>query len=194
MKFLLAIVVVLLLVGGVGAFVVETGRMPIAATTPPDVVDRVAITAKFKAVVRGASGLQVKLPADAASVARGRDHYVENCLPCHGAPGVKPAEFAEGMNPKPPDIDGPLQTYDDAQLFWVIKNGIRATGMPGFGVNHKDDEIAAIAAFVRHTPHLSAEERKELAEAAPHEDHHHEEGEGQPAPHEHTGGEPHHHH
>jgi mono/diheme cytochrome c family protein len=70
----------------------------------------------------------------------------------------------------------------------VIKNGIRATGMPGFGVNHKDEEIAAIAAFVRNTPHLSPEERKDLAAAAPHEDHHHE---GAAAPGEE---EPHHHH
>ena len=167
-------VVVLLLLGGAGAFLVHTGRLPVAATTPPDVVDRVAMTAKFKAVVHHAAGLQVNLPVDAASIAKGREHYVENCLPCHGAPGVKPAEFAEGMNPRPPDIDGQLQNYNDAQLFWVIKNGLRATGMPGFGVNHKDEEIAAIAAFVRHTPRLTPEERKDLAAAAPHEDHNHE--------------------
>jgi len=192
MKFLLAILVVLLLVVGVAAFVVKTGRLPIAATTPPDFVDRVAVTARFKAVVRGAAGLQVTVSADPASVLRGREHYVENCLPCHGAPGVKPAEFTEGMKPKPPDIDGSLQNYSDAQLFWVIKNGIRATGMPGFGVNHKDEEIATIAAFVRHTPRLTPEERKDLAAAAPHEDHHHE-GEVEHAPEDH-GAQPHHHH
>jgi mono/diheme cytochrome c family protein len=192
-KFLLAVLVVLLVLAGVGAFLVHTGRLPVAAMTPPDLVDRVAMTAKFEAVRRSGNGLQVTLPTDAASVARGREHYVENCLPCHGAPGVKPAEFAEGMNPKPPEIDGPLQGYTDAQLFWVIKNGIRATGMPAFGVNHKDEEIAAIAAFVRHTPRLTPEERKELAATAPHEDHHHE-GEAEPAAHEGGAGEPHHHH
>jgi mono/diheme cytochrome c family protein len=188
LKFLLGMVVVLLLLGGAGAFLVHTGRLPVAATTPPDVVDRVAMTAKFTAVQRNGSRQQVKLPTDAASVARGRDHYIENCLPCHGAPGVKAAEFAEGMNPRPPDIDGPLQTYDDSQLFWVIKNGLRATGMPAFGVNHTDEEIAAIAAFVRRTPHLTPEESKELAGAAPHEDHHRE-SEAQPAE-----AEPHHQH
>jgi mono/diheme cytochrome c family protein len=193
LKILLAILVVLLVMAGVGAFLVHTGRLPVAATTPPDLVDRIAMTAKFEAVRRGGNGLQVTLPTDAASLAEGREHYVENCLPCHGAPGVKPAEFAQGMNPTPPDIDGALQNYTDAQLFWVIKNGIRATGMPAFGVNHKDDEIAAIAAFVRRTPHLTPEERKELAAAAPHEDHHHE-GEGEAPPHEHGEGEPHHHH
>jgi mono/diheme cytochrome c family protein len=187
-KFLIAVLAVLLVLAAIGAFVVHTGRLPVAAMTPPDLVDRIAMTAKFEAVRRGGNGLQVTLPADAASIARGREHYVENCLPCHGAPGVKRAEFAQGMNPTPPDIDGALQNYTDAQLFWVIKNGIRATGMPAFGVNHKDDEIAAIAAFVRRTPKLSPEERKELAAAAPHDDHHHE-GEA-PA----GEAEPHHHH
>ena len=87
---------------------------------------------------------------------------------------MKRAEFAQGMNPIPPDIDGPLQGYSDGQLFWVIKNGIRATGMPAFAVNHTDEEIADITAFVRHTPRLTPEERKELAEvAAPREPHHH---------------------
>jgi len=173
-RLLLAVLAVLLVLAGIGAFFVHTGRLPVAATTPPDLVDRIAMTAKFEAVRRGGNGLQVTLPTDAASLAEGREHYVENCLPCHGAPGVKPAEFAQGMNPTPPDIDGALQNYTDAQLFWVIKNGIRATGMPAFAVNHKDEEIAAIAAFVRRTPRLTPEERKELAAAAPHDDHHHE--------------------
>jgi mono/diheme cytochrome c family protein len=164
----LAVLAVLLLAGAVGAFFVHTGRLPVAATTPADLVDRVAMTAKFEAVRRGGNALQITLPTDAAALARGREHYVENCLPCHGAPGVKAAEFAQGMNPAPPAIDGALQGYTDAQLFWAIKNGLRATGMPAFGVNHTDDEIAAIAAFVRRTPRLTPEERKELGAAEPH--------------------------
>jgi mono/diheme cytochrome c family protein len=186
-KALLAVLAAVVLAGAFGAFFVHTGRLPVAATTPADLVDRIAMTAKFEAVRRGGNGLQVTLPTDAVALARGREHYVENCLPCHGAPGVKPAEFAQGMNPAPPAIDGALQGYTDSQLFWVIKNGLRATGMPAFGVNHKDEEIAAIAAFVRRTPRLTPEERKELTAAAPREDHHHE-GE---APAE---AEPHHHH
>src|SRR5260221_6573222 len=102
MKFLLAILVVLLLAGGVAAFVVKTGRLPIAANTPPDFVDRVAVTAKFKAGVRGAAGLQVTAPADAASVRNGPEHYVENCPPCHRGPRGKSAAFAQGLKPKAP--------------------------------------------------------------------------------------------
>jgi len=188
MKFLLGILVCLILIGGGALAFVKTGRATIAASTPPDVLDRVAISAKVHAVARGAAGLNVQIPSDAAAAKRGWEHFDDNCLPCHGAPGVKAAEFAEGMNPHPPDIDGPIvQHYSDAELVWIVKNGIRATGMPGFGVNHKDEEIADLVAWVRHSPHLSPDERKAISAAAPGEHHHHGEGE------EHEGGEGHEH-
>src|SRR4029450_7215614 len=104
-KALLAVLAVLLVLAGIGGFLVHSGRLPVAATTPADLVDRVAMTAKFEAERRGGNGLQGTLPPAAASLARGRAHYVENCLPCHGAPGVKPVEFAQGMNPAPPAMD-----------------------------------------------------------------------------------------
>src|SRR5438105_8725257 len=102
MKFLLGILVGLVLIG-VGALAfVKTGRATIAASTPPDVLDRLAISAKVHAVSRGAGGLSVQIPSDAAAATRGWHHYDDNCMPCHGAPGVKAAEFAEGVNPHPP--------------------------------------------------------------------------------------------
>jgi mono/diheme cytochrome c family protein len=165
-KFVLGMLAVLLLAGAIGAFLVHTGRLPIAATTPPDLVDRIAMTAKFEAVRRQGSGVEVTLPSDPASLVRGRAAYVESCLPCHGAPGVEPADFADGMNPKAPPIEGDLQVYTDGQLFWVIKNGVRATGMPAFAANLTDEEIAAVTAFVRRTPRLTPEERKEVAALA----------------------------
>ena len=175
------------------------GRTSIAATTPPDMVDKLAPVARDRAIVRSAPALSI--PADAARAARGMEHYGENCLPCHGAPGVKAMEMAEGMNPKPPDLDGPhTQGFSDGQLFWIVKNGIRASGMPAFGGNHQDPEIQDIVAFVRHLPSLTAPEKQELGEALPREHHHeaggHEEAEGHEAPatHEHAPGTPPHHH
>jgi mono/diheme cytochrome c family protein len=100
MRFIAGLVVGLLLVGAAVAFVVYGGRFAVAATTPPDIVDRLAPTARDRAIAREAP--KMTLPADDETAARGMVHYRENCLPCHGAPGVKPAEFAEGMNPKPP--------------------------------------------------------------------------------------------
>ena len=135
-----------------------------------------------KSIERGVKDVGEAVARDPGAVARGMSHYRENCLPCHGAPGVDAAEFHEGMNPSPPGIDAEVvQHGSDAELFWVIKNGIRMTGMPAFGVNHKDDELRDIVAFVRHVPQLTDAEREALRAGSEGEDHHHEAG-ASPAP------------
>jgi mono/diheme cytochrome c family protein len=174
MRFVLGLIFGLVLVGAAAAFLVYGGRMAIAATTPPDMLDKFAPTARDRAIARQAPAMTI--PADPAAARRGMEHYDENCLPCHAAPGLKPVEFAQGMNPAPPELDSAhTQAFSDGALFWIVKNGIRASGMPAFGVNHQDPEIQDIVAFVRHLPHLTEEERRALAAALPHE-HHHEEG------------------
>jgi mono/diheme cytochrome c family protein len=134
----------------------------------------VAPVARDKAIARNAP--RMSIPADPERAARGQEHFGENCLPCHGAPGVKPMEMAQGLNPAPPDLTSThTQAFADGELFWIVKSGIRSTGMPGFGVNHEDAEIQDIVAFVRHLPSLSAAEKQSLADALPHEHHHEDE-------------------
>jgi hypothetical protein len=65
-----------------------------------------------------------------------------------------------------------VQRWSDGELFWIVKHGIRMTGMPAFGENHSDDEIAQIVAFVRHAPQVTETERQALAQALPAEHHH----------------------
>jgi len=187
MRFLLGLIAGLILVGAAGAFMVYGGHVSVAATTPPDMLDKLAPVALGHAVAHQAP--KMTIPADAAAAGRGMEHYDENCLPCHGAPGVKPVEFAQGMNPAPPGLDGDTQKLSDGELFWIVKNGIRASGMPAFGVNHQDAEIQDIVAFIRHIPKLTDEERRALAAAQPHEHHHEEAGKAGESAHE----EGHHH-
>jgi len=165
-----------------GYFFAASGRFPVAATAAPDVVDTIAPWALQRAIEHQAKGAAaVAVPKGEAAVARGLGHYRENCLPCHGAPGAEAAEFAQVMSPAAPGIDSPIvQNLSDAQLVWVVKNGIRMTGMPAFGSSHKDAEIADIVAFVRQLPHLTPEEKAKLhpPEAGDHhhdaEEHHHD--------------------
>jgi mono/diheme cytochrome c family protein len=99
-------------------------------------------------------------------------------------------EFEEGMSPAPPAIDEKqVQRWSDQELAWIVKNGIAMTGMPGFGGNHSDEEIAHIVAFVRHAPQLTAEEKARLHDALPHEHHH----QGEEPNHHKEEGEHHHH-
>jgi mono/diheme cytochrome c family protein len=187
MKFISGVIVTVLVVLGIAGFIFATGRFNVAATAPPDMIDKVAPWALEKALERRSKDVTDPIARDAGAIARGMTHYRENCLPCHGAPGVEPAEFHEGMNPSPPDIDAPaLQNDSDAELFWVIKNGIRMTGMPAFGVNHKDEEIRDIVAFVRHAPQITDAERQKLKTGEGVEEHHH----GAEAGEEHHHGEP----
>jgi mono/diheme cytochrome c family protein len=174
MKFLAGVVLTLLIGLAVCGFVLGTGRFNVAATAPPDFTDKLAPWVLDKSIERRARDITDAVARDPGAVGRGMSHYRENCLPCHGAPGVDAAEFPEGMNPTPPDIDSPtLQHATDAELFWVIKNGIRMTGMPAFGVNHKDEEIRDIVAFVRHATQITDAERQALKTGAGLEEHHH---------------------
>ena len=64
-----------------------------------------------------------------------------------------------------------IQKRSDGELFWILQNGIRMTGMPAFGPTHKDEELWKMVAFLRHLPELSDEEQKALRPGGQ-EDHH----------------------
>ena len=174
MKFFAGVILTVLVLVAVGGFVFATGRFNVAATAPPDITDKIAPWVLEKALERRSREVTDPIAKDPGAVARGMTHYRENCLPCHGAPGVDPAEYQEGMNPVPPGIDADVVQHDtDAELFWVVKNGIRMTGMPAFGVNHKDEEIRDIVAFVRHVRQLTDAERQALKSGEGLGEHHH---------------------
>jgi mono/diheme cytochrome c family protein len=210
--FVGALVFLVLIAGLAAALVFGTGAWDVAASRKRPGFDRLADWTKVHSVQRHARSLTLP-PAGADAIAEGMEHYAENCLPCHGAPGVRPAEFHEGMNPEPPHVDSQtMQRWSDAELFWITKQGIAMTGMPAFGGNHDDTDIRNIVAFVRHAPQLTAAEKAELAEHAPKDEHHHHGDEeaapastpGPPAgasaapdsapPHTHPPGTPPHHH
>jgi mono/diheme cytochrome c family protein len=70
------------------------------------------------------------------------------CSTCHGGPGVSPDELAKGLYPSPPEFYKSHDMPEPAEAFWVIKNGIRLTAMPGFGPTHDDQKIWAITYFL----------------------------------------------
>ncbi|QDV85428.1 c-type cytochrome [Planctomycetes bacterium TBK1r] len=102
--------------------------------------------------------------ADTKAITSGFHHYADTCLACHGAPGVPPKEFAKGLNPPAPDLTKTLNERSDNELFWIVKNGIRMTGMPALDLTHTDDDIWKIVSFVRELPNLSEEQQSQLRE------------------------------
>jgi mono/diheme cytochrome c family protein len=83
------------------------------------------------------------------------------CATCHGAPGAVWAKFSEGLRPDPPDLKDVVKDLTPAQIFWVVRNGINMTGMPGFNlVEATDQEIWTIAAFVKRLPAVTEADYK----------------------------------
>ena len=109
---------------------------------------------------------------DEEAIAKGMVHYRAMCLQCHGAPHVEAHEFAEGLNPQPPDLAIAGKDWKDGELFWIAKHGIRMTGMPAFGKSHSDEEIWQIVAFVRALDDLSESQVTTLREGEERAHHH----------------------
>ena len=105
--------------------------------------------------------------ADSADVQReARRHFADHCAVCHGNDGGGENPMGHGLYPKPPDLRGPrTQKLSDGELFWIIENGVRFTGMPAFGGmgEHGNGEDSwKLVRFIRHLPQLTMEERMEM--------------------------------
>jgi mono/diheme cytochrome c family protein len=94
---------------------------------------------------------------DPATIRAGARAYSERgCVNCHGGPGAQWAKFSEGLNPSPPDLKDVAADLQPRELFWVVKNGIKMTGMPSFGsTGVPDPEIWSIVAFLKKLPIVS---------------------------------------
>lgn len=136
---------------------VDSGAYDVAADQAPSPVEEWLLhEVRERSIEKRAHGIAVPPLGDEALVRRGFEVYRKGCALCHGAPGVPPAELATGLHPVPPSLDMPsIQDEGDAELFWVVKNGIKLTGMPAFGAHCSDEEIWAVVAFVRRLPALS---------------------------------------
>jgi len=111
-----------------------------------------ATQAKRALVRRAAKGITV--PAQSGqSVRLGRMQYVAQCAACHGQDGRTPSDIGRAMYPRASDLGSPqVQAWTDAELFWIIRNGLRMTGMPAFGKQLSDEEIWPLVHYLREIP------------------------------------------
>jgi len=185
MRFLSGVIVGVAGVLLAGFLLANGGKMNLAATQHGgwnDRLDHWLSQVSRRSIEKHAPPATNPYATDPAAAAAGLGHYRENCLACHGARDVDTAEFAKGLNPGPPMLDmDEVQKMSDGELFWVVANGLRATGMPAFAPTHSPREIWQIVSFVRHLPRLSEAESAALKKGQPDEGAHHDEG--------HAGGE-----
>lgn len=171
LRIAIGIVCGIVLVGVIAVVVMWSGAYPIAAAESEYPLDPVFAWASDRAIDQSAE--HVEVPADVGeggSIEHGLEHYAQMCVMCHGAPGVEAgtAFLMHGLNPRPPAmLSEKVQGHSDRALFWVIKNGIRATGMPAFGSVENDDAIWELVRVVRAMPELSESQRNVLEQHAP---------------------------
>jgi len=91
--------------------------------------------------------------------------YRETCVYCHGAPGQDPGDIGKGLNPEAPYLPDVVGGFSSAELFWIIKNGIRMTGMASYGAVRKDEEIWSLVAFVQRLPKMTPEQYKQMEQS-----------------------------
>ncbi len=148
---------------------IYSGWYDVAASSPDSGLIAWALeTTRSRSVHRAYESLEgkVQIPRldDPEMVRTGFVHYHEMCVTCHGGPGIKASEIAQGLNPFPPELT--KEAEEPLESFWIVKHGIKMTGMPGFGVTHTDDEIWAIVAFLDRLPKLSPQEYQTMVQQA----------------------------
>ena len=103
---------------------------------------------------------------DPNRISRGAGQYADMCSGCHLAPGMKRTEISQGLYPRAPELRR-TTTLTPEEQFWVVKHGIKMTGMPAWGVTHDDDLLWDVVAFVRKLPELTPEQYETLVKNAP---------------------------
>lgn len=103
-------------------------------------------------------------PLDDPDLVRlGAAHFHGGCAYCHGSPGTPISPISAAMLPPPPDLSDRVGEWNDQELFWIVKHGIKYAGMPAWVAQERDDEVWAVVAFLRRLPGLDRAAYRELA-------------------------------
>lgn len=108
--------------------------------------------------------------SSAAALAAGRAHFADHCAGCHGNDGRGETSHGRRMFPRAPDMTlSATQELSDGELFWIIENGVRLTGMPGFGDGDpaNDAESWELVHFLRSLPSLTPADQAEMEKLNP---------------------------
>ncbi|MGE6757702.1 MULTISPECIES: c-type cytochrome [Myxococcaceae] len=163
-------------VGG-GVYGLAMARRGFSARDEPSALEtKVARAARSLSMPAGAREVNNPLvPVPWQALADARAHWGDHCAICHAADGSGQTPIGQGLYPRAPDMRAaPTQDLSDGELYWIIQNGIRLTGMPAWGQAH--DEVGnndswALVGLIRTLPRLSPEEFDEIKAAMPQSQH-----------------------
>ena len=159
------LIVCLTLFIGVSAWVVSVVRTHgFSAREEPSAIETfLARHARDLAIPAGVRNKKNPLAVTPLGIAEGRDHFADHCAVCHANNGSGHTEMGGNMYPPVPDMrQRDTQSMSDGALFYIIKEGVRFTGMPGWGGD--DEDNWKLVLFIRHLPDLSDKELELMKE------------------------------
>ena len=174
MRFIAGAFCVLLLLCIAIVTYIYSGEFDVAASTQHGALEAWALnTAMKQSVARRAASIGQPPVFTHEMVHEGFEHFDEMCTGCHGGPGIERNEIGKGLNPQAPDLSQVAKAWSPAQLFWIVKNGVKMTGMPSFGATHDDGELWDIVAFLDTLAGLTAEQYQNMRQHVSAERHEH---------------------
>ena len=142
---------------------VTIGRGFSARDNPSALEAHLAKTARNLSIP--ASGRNAKNPFAPTDevLTEARAHFADHCAICHGNDGSGKTQIGQNLYPKAPDMRlSGTQNLTDGEIYYVIHNGIRLTGMPAWGMEEKDEDSWKLVVFIRHLPQLTPAEEREM--------------------------------
>ena len=151
--------------------IVLTRARGLSAREAPTSVERwIARRARDAALPDGAKARANPIRKTPDVLADARAHWADHCASCHANDGSGENTMGKHMYPPAPDMrKSGTQDLSDGELFYIIQNGIRITGMPGWGSgsSHDEEDSWKLVHFIRHLPDLTVEERKQMEKLNP---------------------------
>jgi len=163
LRWALKIGVLLAVLGVMGFLVAASGIIPIKASSGHWAITRWFLQfAKERSVATHTFALESPPLDEPWLVMKGAGHYETGCRPCHGSPELRNLPITRQMTPPPPYLPDTVSKWEPEELFYIVKHGIKFTGMPAWPSRHRDDEVWAMVAFLRAFPELDAEKYRRL--------------------------------
>ncbi len=158
-RWLLQIATLGILVGVGGFLFAASGVMPIKASSGHwPITEWFLNFSMSRSVSTHTLGMKAPDLSDEDLVLKGAGHYETGCFPCHGSPVLEHPRIARAMTPHPPYLPPVIHEWKREELFYIVKHGVKFTGMPAWPAQQRDDEVWAVVAFLEKLPELDVQE------------------------------------
>ena len=150
------------------AYVTLSQASSFSTNAQPTAFERWIAGAARSLTLSSAAKLANPVPDTPEAIAEGREHWADHCASCHANNGSGDTELGKHLYPPAPDMRLPAtQNKTDGELFFIIQNGIRMSGMPGWATPGHEEDSWELVRFIRHLPQLTPQEELDMRKLNP---------------------------